>query len=180
MHRLSDRQYRYTLNVLVRAISACRFHRAIQSAGRGHGRGLPMTRHKAVPWCLQMNRTHLRLDRCIREVGRLSEVYVSVSFGQLSSLLRSAPVLESVLKKEDFPTFGRPVDIDERLTTLWVYTVRTDDTDLEGVGWATEKDLLLGLGGLLRGHLLFYRGANGRGGRKISTGKERRPGRWWS
>ena len=49
---------------------------------------------------------------------------------------------------------------------------RTDDTDLEVVRWTTEKDLLLGLGSLLRGHLLFYRGAGGRGRGKVSTGKE--------
>jgi len=54
----------------------------------------------------------------------------------------NGPVLDNTLKNEDLPTFGKPM-MGVRLEKAWQGLPRTDDSNLEVIGWASEEDFLL-------------------------------------
>ena len=92
---------------------------------------------------------------------------------------RNGPVLDNTLKNEDFPTFGKPV-MGMRVEKEWQGLPRTDDSNLEIIGWTSEEDFLLRSRRLLWRHFLFER----RKRRMKVPGKSRGPSLiiffWWS
>lgn len=66
------------------------------------------------------------------------------------------PVFESTLKKDDFPTLGRPgLVCMDFVVAVNGSNERTDDADLEVVAWTTEQNFFLLSGGLFWRH--FFR-----------------------
>jgi hypothetical protein len=65
-----------------------------------------------------------------------------------------APVLESKLKKEDFPTLGTPVQIPSQYLDFKMLSpnIQTDNANLQVIAWSTKQWLLL-LNSFLRRHL---------------------------
>ena len=65
-------------------------------------------------------------------------------------------MLDNTLKNEDLPTFGKPV-MGVRFEKQRKGPERTDDSNLEVIGWATEEDFLLRSRGLFWRHFLLER-----------------------
>ena len=81
----------------------------------------------------------------------------------------NGPVLDNTLKNEDFPTFGNPV-MGVRLEKTRKGLPRTNDSNLEVIGWASEEYFLLRSCRLFGGHFLLELGGGwvevpGEGGR---------------
>lgn len=75
---------------------------------------------------------------------------------------RNPPVFDKRLKKDDFPTFGKPVHIKSKLDLVQIYSysyiehdVLTYDADLQVVPGATQDNLRLLFLSFLRGHSAF-------------------------
>jgi len=66
-----------------------------------------------------------------------------------------APVSERALKKEDFPTFGRPEGGGCWFTKRVECKEQTYDADLKVVAGSAEESFLLGSNGLFGGHFLL-------------------------
>lgn len=62
--------------------------------------------------------------------------------------------MDNTLKNEDLPTFGKPV-MGVRLENEFQGLPRTDDSNLEVIGWTPEKDFLLRSCRLLWRHFLL-------------------------
>lgn len=83
-----------------------------------------------------------------------------VFFGQILSITQDffigrLPVSERTLKKDDFPTFGRPAREVGTGTARKGTKKQTDDADLEIVTWPPEEDFLFLSGSLLGRHSLL-------------------------
>lgn len=65
-------------------------------------------------------------------------------------------MLDNTLKNDDLPTFGKPV-MGVRLEKEIQWLPRTDDSNLEVVGRASEEDFLLRSCRLLWRHFLLER-----------------------
>jgi hypothetical protein len=89
-----------------------------------------------------------------------------VAYGKLAALPRSD--FERVLKKEDFPTLGRPT-IPICLVSQCVFHLTCTMTNLQIVPWPAEEDLL-GLFYLLLGGHFAFSAERWRGGEKGSKG----------
>lgn len=63
-------------------------------------------------------------------------------------------MLDKTLKNEDLPTFGNPV-VGVRLENVWKVPPRTDDSNLEVVGWTAEEYFFLRSRGFFGGHFLL-------------------------